>query len=126
MSTVFNDPIFIKTELTTNDGKNKIICTLRDQSGRFITKDLLRNDSKGFCNGYLVNPPVTPDWLVPGTVLYGTINGLKTVVTVEPTVQSNIKGLQTILGDRVLFSYVTITEFSSDVGSKSISGFKKF
>lgn len=124
MSTVFNDSIFIKTELVTNDGKNRIICTLRDQSGRYLA-DLLRNDSKGFCNGRLVDPPITPDWLVPGTVLYGTVNGLKTVVTVEPSIQSRINGLANITGDRVRFSYVTVTEFSNE-RFKSNSGIKKF
>lgn len=123
MATVFSDPIFIKTELTANDGK-KIICTLRDQSGRYLA-DLLRNDSKGFCNGYLVDPSITPAWLVPGTVLYGVVNGLKCVLTVEPSIQSNILGLDKILGNTISFSYVVTTEFS-DVRSNSNGKFQKF
>jgi hypothetical protein len=112
MSTVYSDPIFIKTELLTSDGKNRITCTLKDQSGRYLA-DLLRNDSKGFCFGRLVDPPASPSWLVPGTVLHGTINGLKAVLTVEPKIQSRIAGLQNILGDAIHFSYVSVTEFNN-------------
>lgn len=109
MTTVFSDPIFVKSTLTTADGKS-IICTLKDQSGRYLA-DLIRNDSKGFCNGYLISPTITPSWMVPGTVLYGAVNGLKGAFTVEPTIQSNIAGLDKILGHTVRFSYVAVNEF---------------
>ena len=118
MATVYSDPIFIKYELTTADGKNRIICTLSDQTGRYIA-DLLRQDSKGFAVGNMIDPVVIPDWMVPGVVFYGVVGGLKTVLTLEPTIQSRISGLQQILGDKVRFSYVSVSEFNDGIKSNS-------
>lgn len=109
--TIFADDTFIKSSLTTADKKNSVICTLRDGQGS-INLDFLRQDSKGTLVGRMVEPAIKPDWLVPGTILYGEVGGLKVVLTLEPGVRSRIAGMSQELGDKLKFSYVTITEFS--------------
>lgn len=111
MTTVFSDDLFIKSTLTTADKKNKIICTLKDSQNRYLG-DLLRQDSKGFVTGRLIEPVNIPSWLVPGTVLYGEVQSLKMALTYEGVAQSRIEGLTEILGAKVRFSYVTVSEFS--------------
>lgn len=108
--TIFADEIFTKSELTTLDGKNKIICTLRDRQGKF-TPDLIRQDSKGSCFGRMVEPIKIPDWCVPGTVLKGVVNGIRLTLTVEPSIPSRIVGLADLLGDKIVFSYTIVSEF---------------
>ena len=112
MPTVYSQSLFIKSILSTSDGRNTVECTLKEQQGRFNVEDLVRNDSKGNLVGRLTNPTVTPNWLVPGTVLYGKVNNIPITATVEPVIQSRIKGLQKILGDKIMLSYVVVTEFN--------------
>jgi len=108
--TVYSDDLFLKSELTTTDGQKRIICTLRNTQGRYIA-DLLRNDSKGSCSGRMIDPEKVPDWCVPGTIFRGVVNGVRLVLTVEPVIQSRIAGLTDLLGDKVSFSYVAVSEF---------------
>lgn len=110
MSVVFEDDLFKKSILYTSDKKRSIACTLKDNQGRYAG-DMLRQDSKGSVIGRMIEPAITPDWLVPGTVLNGEVNGFKLILTVEPVIQSRIKGLSEILGDKVRFSYVVVSEF---------------
>jgi hypothetical protein len=110
--TIFDDGLFIKSELKTIDGKTIINCTLRDSdSGRFLD-ELVRSDSKGFVVGRMVSPPRRPDWMVPGTIFKSEIQGLKLTLTLQPTVQSRISGVTDILGEKIKFSYVVVSEFS--------------
>lgn len=108
--TIFADELFTKSELTTLDGKKKIICTLRDRQGKF-TPDLVRQDSKGSCSGRMVEPVNIPDWCVPGTVLKGLVNGVWLTLTVEPSIPSRIAGLTDLLGQKIVFSYTIVSEF---------------
>jgi hypothetical protein len=122
MSTVFSDDIFQKSLLRTIDGK-EIICTLRSDNGSFL-QSLIRNDSKGVVIGRMIEPITIPSWMVPGTVFSGSVNGFDCVLTLEPTIPSRIS-LQNILGDKVRFSYMVVSEFG---GGDDISktGYKRF
>ena len=109
--TIFNDDLFIKSELITLDGK-RIICTLRDNlSGRYLS-ELTNSDSKGFCVGRMIDPFVLPGWMIPGTIFKSDIQGLKVTLTLQPSIQSRISELQSILGDKVRFSYMIVSEFT--------------
>lgn len=110
MSTIFSDDLFIKSELYTSDKKNKIICTLRDSQNKYVA-DLLRQDNRGNLSGRLVEPVEIPSWLVPGTILYGTVQSIKMTLTYEGVVQSRIEGLTEQLGAKLRFSFVSTTEF---------------
>jgi len=110
MATVFDNPLFISTILKTVDGSKCIKVTLKESNGRF-EQNLLRSDSNGFLDGYMVSPMAIPSWLVPGTILKGYIQGMYCTCTYEGTVQSNISILQKIIGDKVKFSYITTSEY---------------
>jgi hypothetical protein len=111
MTTVFSDDLFKKSELFTTDKKNKVVCSLKDASGKYAG-DLVRQDSKGFVIGRIINPSSIPEWLIPGTVLKGVVNGLPMILTMEPQIQSRVQGTSDILGDKIKFSYVVVSEFS--------------
>jgi hypothetical protein len=113
MSTVYSDDIFLKCTLYTVDGTRKIVASLGDPvSGRFIP-DLLRQDGTGILIGRLVEPPIIPDWMKPGTVLKMSSKDqqFQATLTYQPTAQSKIAGLVHILGSKVRFNYVVTTEF---------------
>lgn len=113
MSTVFADETFLKCELFTMDNSRSIICTLRDPaSGRF-EPDLLRQIGRGFLNGRMVSPANIPNWLESGSILKldSIEQSFKAILTYQPTAQSRINRLRDILGDKVRFSYVVVTEF---------------
>jgi hypothetical protein len=111
MTSIFADNLFLKSTLTTADKKNTIVCTLRDSQSRYLA-DLLRQDSKGSLVGRIVDPAEIPGWLVPGTVLYGVVQGMQMTLTYDGVIQSRIEGLTDLLGDKVRFSYVVTSEFS--------------
>lgn len=110
MATVFQDKLFIKTELVSVYNAHKITLSLKEAAGRF-NGDLLRSDSTGYLEGFMVSPTKIPSWMVPGIVLIGMVQGMKCVCTYEGVVQSNISILSDILGDRVKFSYTTTSEY---------------
>lgn len=106
---VFSDSIFRQTTLSTVDGTKNIVCTLKQATNSYLP-DLLRNDSKTILIGRC-GVSVLPVWLVPGTILYGVIDDVKMVFTYDGVVQSRIQGLTDLLGARVKFSVVIVTEF---------------
>ena len=108
MSTVFSDNLFRKVELTTLDQSKKIVCTVRQANSNY-QPDLLRQDTKTIVIGRAMGS--LPSWLVPGTVLYGVLDGFKSAFTYEGVVQSRVEGLTELLGARVRFSVVTVSEF---------------
>ena len=113
MSTVFGKKVFTKTELKTIDGINKIVCFLKSENGDRFSPDLLRNQSSGFVNGYLIFPPFKPDWLIPGVIIKGKINNglIEYVFTIEPTINLPIEKARKKLGDQVRFSWILATEY---------------
>lgn len=110
MSTVFSDPVFNQTTLQTLDKRRSIICTLKGDEGR-TQLDLTRVDSEGFITGWMIEPASVPDWMVPGTILTGKVQGLPLSLTFQATIQSNIAGLDELLGDKVRFRFSVTTEF---------------
>lgn len=106
--TAFDDEIFLKCRLF--NPKGEIICTMKDESGRY-QPNLLRQNSTGNIVGRMINPITRPDWLVPGCILYGIVQGYKMALTLEPIIPSRISGLTEELGEKLRFSYVVVTEF---------------
>lgn len=109
--TVFSDSIFLPSTLYTANCKNKLVATLKGVDGRSI-EQLVRNDTRGYCEGRLIEPVTIPDWLVPETVLSGNIQGMKVALTYRGVIQSRIKGITDLLGAKVSFSYMVVTEFN--------------
>lgn len=108
MPTAFDDADFLRCELT--NAKGTIICTMRNESGRY-QPDLIRQNSSGDITGRMIDPPKRPDWLIPGTILYGIVQGYKLSLTLEPIIPSRIAGLTDELGEKLRFSYVVVAEF---------------
>lgn len=111
--TVFDDELFISTDLYTVDMKNHITATLKDPiSGRFIP-DLLRNDGTGFLVGRMIEPVNIPHWMAPGTIflMVSEQQEFTATLTYQPIAQSRIKGITDLLGAKVRFSYVVTSEF---------------
>lgn len=113
MRTVYSDDLFDKY-LLTNESGGCIKVTLKGETGIHIS-DLLRNNSEGFCVGYVVDPVTIPNWVVPGLVFPNCdVGGLNLTLTVQPILQSNIKIVRDILGEVIRFSYVSVTEFNDN------------
>ncbi len=110
MATVFDNQLFIPIILKTVDDSKSIKVTLKESGGRF-EQNLLRSDSSGFLDGYMIDPIAIPSWLVPGTVLKGYVQGMSCICTYQGIVQSNISILQKIIGDKIKFSYITTSEY---------------
>ncbi len=110
MSTVFADETdFIQQVLKTADDKT-IQCWLRAESGNY-RNELIPNNSQGYLTGFMTNPPKKPDWMVPGTIFYGNVLGIYTVLTLEPSHNFGIVDLDDELGEKIRFSYSIDVEF---------------
>jgi hypothetical protein len=109
---VFSDDEFVITELTNRDGE-LIKCWLRDNSSSTLL-DLLRNDSTGTLKGYMVEPDVKPNWMIPGTILKGVVLGVECYLTLQPSFKSSIGEIDLELGEKVIFSFSSTSEFSDN------------
>jgi hypothetical protein len=110
--TAFFTADFIQTELANLKG-DKFICWLRPQSGRY-TPDLIRASSNGGFTGYMIEPTVKPDWLIPGVIVFGTVLGSPVSLTLQPSFKSAIKEIDEELGERLDFTFEMSTEFKDE------------
>lgn len=104
---------FVHTELTNIRGEYLKVW-LKAENGKF-TPDFLRNQSQGFLTGFMVEPLKKPSWLIPGCILTGEVLGILTTLTLEPSYNFPIVGLDDELGEKVRFSYVVNSEFKDNV-----------
>ena len=113
MATVFSKKVFTQSKLQTLDGVHSFECWLKSENGDRFSPDLIRNQSEGFVLGYLTEPPLKPNWLIPGLVMKGKINDSNTdyIFTVEPTVNSGIYKVRKKLGDEIRLSWILASEY---------------
>lgn len=107
---VFSDPTFKRTVLINRDSET-ITCWLKSESGRF-SRDALVSQSLGNLRGYMIEPLKKPQWMIPGVILRGVVLGVPCVLTLEPSFESPIEGLDDELGEALNFSYVINTEYT--------------
>lgn len=111
--TAFSDVTdFIQTKLSNIKG-DSFKCWLRSESGKF-TPESLRSTSDGFLTGFMVEPIVKPSWLIPGVIVTGLVLGVEATLSLEPSFNYAIVGLDEELGEKVRFSYVVNSEFSDN------------
>ena len=126
MPTVFNDPLFKTTDLSRLWRSDVWLfkLTLKPTKGSFIA-DLIRQDSKGSLTGRiikvfkndveLIDVYSFPDWVIPGTVFNAIVQNSKVSLLLESSIQSRIAGISELLGDKHLFTYQQVSEFSEGV-----------
>lgn len=112
MTAFSDDNDFVHTILSNAKG-DSFKCWLRSESGKF-TPESLRSTSDGFLTGFMVEPIVKPSWLIPGVIVTGVILGVTTALSMEPSFNYAIVGLDAELGEKIRFSFVINSEFSDN------------